>query len=257
MKSILVLYFSGVGSTKKVAEIICSQLLQSCKVDIFSIESREIPDLNNYDALVIGTPTYHAAPAKIMMSYLDILPPLTKKTPAFIYNTRGLCSLNTNRTLAKKLQKKNIATIIDRAYRSPASDGSILAPFIKRFFEFEKDIYKKINRDCVEFIGLLNSDSLLKPYIPRFQIGSIINAPNKAAGQFFTLKVHLHKEKCIKCGYCIKQCPHSAFSKGSKDYPLFNSKKCENCYRCVHHCPHLALSLRKRKELKKSLSKSF
>jgi len=256
LKSILVLYFSGVGSTKKVAELIYSQLLQSCKVDIFSIESRDIPNINNYDALVVGTPTYHAAPAKVMMSYLDALPPLTKKIPAFIYNTRGLCSLNTNRILAKKLEEKNIVTIIDKAYRSPASDGSILAPFIKRFFEFEKDIYKKINCDCAEFIGLLKADSP-KPYIPRFQFGSIVNAPNKAAGLFFTLKIHLHKGKCNKCGYCIKQCPHSAFSIGLNDYPLFNSKKCENCYRCVHHCPHLALSLRKRKELKKSLSKSF
>ena len=191
-----------------------------------------------------------------MISYLETLPPITKTTPAFIYNTRGLCSLNTNRILAKLLQKKNIATIIDKAYRSPASDGSIIAPFIKRFFEFEKGIYQKINRDCFKFIGLLNSDSP-KSYIPRFQFGSIINAPNKAAGQFFTLKIYLHKGKCSKCGYCVKQCPHSAFSKEPNDYPSLNFKKCENCYRCVHHCPHLALSLRKGKELKKSLSKSF
>jgi len=256
LKSILVLYFSGVGSTKKVAELICNELLKSCKVDIFSIESREIPNINNYDALVVGTPTYHAAPARVMMSYLDALPPLAKKIPAFVYNTRGLCSLNTNRILAKELKKKNITTIIDRTYRSPASDGSILAPFIKRFFEFEKGIYKKINRDCAEFIGLLNSDNP-KSYIPRFKFGSIINAPNKAVGQFFTFKIYLHKGKCSKCGYCIKQCPHSVFSTGANDYPLFNSKKCENCYRCVHHCPYLALSLRKRVELKKSLTKSL
>ena len=266
MKSVLILYFSGVGSTKKIAELIYNELVQSCKVDISSIESKNIPNINSYDALVVGTPTYHAAPAKIMMSYLDALPPFrtskynnipkANKTVAFIYNTCGLCSLNTNRILAKKLQEKNIATIIDKAYRSPASDGSILAPFIKRFFEFEKDICKKINSDCAEFVRLLNNGNS-KPYIPTFKLASIINGPNKAAGQFFTLKLHLHKNKCSKCGYCIKKCPHSAFSMGAYGYPLFNSKKCENCYRCVHHCPHLALSPWKRKEVKRSLGKSF
>jgi len=247
LKKILVLYFSGVGSTKRVAELICSRLLQDSEVDIFSVESKEIPNINNYNALVVGTPTYHAAPAKVMMNFLDALPPLSKKTPAFVYNTRGLCSLNTNRILAKELQKKNITTIIDRAYRGPASDGSILAPFIKRFFEFDKDICKKINCDCTDFIELLKDDNP-KPYIPRFQLGSIINAPNKAAGQLFTFKIYLHKDECCKCEHCIKQCPHSAISADSSGYPLVDSKKCGNCYRCMHHCPNLALSLRKRKK---------
>ena len=262
MKKILILYFSGVGATKRIAEIIYTQLLRNLevdppsKIDIFSIEKlkNEI-NLENYDALIVGTPTYHAAPSKVVMSYFDSVPQLAEKMPAFIYNTRGLCSLNTNRILAKQLHKKNILTIMDRAYRSPASDGSIIAPFVKRFFEFEKNIDEKISIDCAFFLELLElpEKNITQSHIPRFKFGSIINAPNKLVGQLITIKIHLHKSKCIKCGQCIETCPHAALSRDKDNYPLFIPKSCENCYRCIHHCKSMALSLSKRKTLKTSL----
>ena len=258
MKKILILYFSGVGATKKIAELIHSQLSRNCKADIFSIECKDTPTIDNYNALVIGTPTYHAAPARAVMNYIEALPPLAKEMPAFIYNTRGLCSLNTNRLAAKGLHRKNIVTVMDRAYRGPASDGSLIAPFINRFFEFEKGIESKIDRDCSEFLRLLENGEV-QGYTPRFQFGSIINAPNKLAGQLITLKIHLHKDKCVKCGKCIEHCPYTILSKDKNDYPQFAPKGtaaqpgCENCYRCIHHCPKTALSLSKRKTPKKIL----
>jgi len=97
MKKILILYFSGVGATKKVAEQIYACLSRDCEVDMFSVENSEAIDINRYDALVMGTPTYHAAPAKIIMGYVYSMPVLSKQVPAFVYNTRSLCSLNTNR----------------------------------------------------------------------------------------------------------------------------------------------------------------
>ena len=249
MKRILILYFSGVGVTKKVAQFIHAQLSTTCDVDIISIESEDIPDINNYDSMIIGTPVHHAAPARLVTSYLNAMPRLINETPAFIFNTRGLCSLNTNRILAKQLQKKNIVTIMDRAYRGPASDGSIVAPFIKRFFEYEKNLEKKIASDCADFLELLVDDT--QGYIPRFQLGSIINAPNKVAGQLITLKIQLYKDRCDRCKKCISLCPYKAISKDIEGYPLFISKDCENCYRCIHHCPNLALSLSKKNPPKK------
>jgi len=252
MNKILILYFSGVGAAKKVADLMFTSLLQNSKTDIFSIESKDTPDIVEYDALIIGTPVYHAAPAKAVMTYWDKTPRLSKEIHAFVYSTHGLCSLNTNRILAKKLLEKNIYVIVDKAYRSPASDGSIIAPFIKRFFEFEKNIEKKVDNDCTNFLKLLNYNTPQR-YIPKFSFGSIINAPNKAIGQLITLKIHLHQDKCMKCGHCIEQCHHNVFSKDKDGYPMFSTKGCENCYRCIHHCPKTALSLSKRKTPKKLL----
>ena len=252
LKKVLVLYFSGAGATKNIAERIFAALPPNYEADIFSIQDKNAPSMNDYDALIIGTPVYHAAPPKAVMQYFETLPRLAKKTPAFIYNTRGLSSCNTNRLLAQKLYRKNIITVMDREYRAPASDGAIIAPFIKRFFEFEKDIEQKIEIDCKNFPELLKN---IEPqgYIPRFRLVSILNAPNKLAGQLITLKIYLHKDKCVRCGYCIEHCPHSALFTDKAGYPFCNSRDCENCYRCIHHCPNAALSLNKYKAPKKLL----
>jgi len=252
MKRILILYFSGVGATKRVAELMHAQLRQNCNVDMVSFESNNVLNISRYDAVIIGTPVYHGAPAKGAIKYWDAAPRLNRGIPAFIYNTRGLRSLNTNRILSKVLCRKNILTIMDREYRSPASDGTLVAPFIKRFFEYEFELEKTVDRDCVEFLDLLKKDEI-QSYIPRFRFGSIVNAPNKLAGQLITLKIHLHKDKCVKCGLCIKQCPHTAFLTDNDGYPKFDSKNCENCYRCIHHCPKAALSLSKRRTPKRQL----
>ena len=252
MKKILILYFSGAGATKKVAECMHARLSQHCEAELFSVESKDMPSMDGYDSLIIGTPTHHAAPAKSIMNYLNTMPRLIQKAPVFIFNTRGLYALNTNRILAKQLRKKNMITIMDRAYRSPASDGSLIAPFVKRFFAFEKGLEKKINRDCAHFLALLNKDAS-RGYIPRFRFGSIFNAPNKAAGQLVTAKIYLHKDKCVKCHQCIHQCAHKIVSTDHDGYPLIASQGCENCYRCIHHCPKAALSLSKRRAPKKLL----
>ncbi|MCL2376739.1 MAG: EFR1 family ferrodoxin [Defluviitaleaceae bacterium] len=252
MKKILILYFSGVGATKKIAELISACLPQSCKVDIFSLEDSDVPSMEEYDALIIGTPVYHGAPAKKVMDFLDEMPCLDKEISAFVFNTRGLASLNTNRILSKRLREKNIATIMDRAYRGTASDGALVAPFIKRFFEFEKNLEDKVKRDCADFLRMLEEEPL-RSYMPKFRFGSIINAPNKAAGQLITVKIHLHKDRCVKCGLCGERCPHAVFLKDGEGYPLLAQDKCENCYRCIHHCPKSALSLSKRRLPKKQL----
>jgi len=252
MKKILILYFSGVGATKKIAELIHLKLSQNCTVDIFSIEDKNIPTIDTYDALIVGTPVHHAAPAKALLHYFEMLPKLATKLPAFLYCTRAMTSLHTNRILSQKLKSKNITTILDKEYRSPASDGSIIAPFIKRFFEFEKNLDTKINTDCLNFLELLNTNKM-QDYTPRLRFGSILNAPNKLAGQRTTLKIYLHKDKCIKCDCCMKQCPHFSFSIDNLGYPLHHSKNCVNCYRCIHHCPKTALSLSKRRTPRKLL----
>lgn len=252
MKKILILYSSGAGATKKVAGLMYNFLSQICKTDMFSIESKNDFDINNYNALIIGTPVYHAAPSHVITDYFSNINQLDSVTPVFIYNTRAICSCNTNRILAKQLKQKNIITIMDRDYRSPASDGSLIMPSIQRLFEFEKGLSKKISFDCNMFLGLLQRVGT-QGYIPHFRFSSIINAPNKLAGQIITFKIYTHYEKCIKCEKCVRNCPHHALEKDSQGYPVFIKENCENCYRCIHHCPAKALSLSKLNAPKKLL----
>lgn len=76
MRKLLILYFSGAGATKRVAELMDACLSRNCSVDIFSVENAAKLDLNAYDALIVGTPVYHAAPSRVVAEYFRGVSPL-------------------------------------------------------------------------------------------------------------------------------------------------------------------------------------
>ena len=252
---ILILYFSGVGATQKVAEMIAKSL-SGHEVSIYSVEEKVIKDFSCYDALIVGTPTHHATPAQFLIDYIDNMPRQSQQVPTFVFNTKGLAACHTNRILAKKLHSKGLVTIYDADYLAPASDGSLFLPQIKRFFRFEKHIALKITQDCTHFLQLLHTQKeKVTAKIPPFRFSTVINAPNKFGSRFVKMGIHLHQDACTKCSLCIKSCPYHAFTKDEQGFPVVIKKECTNCYRCVHHCPTRALSLFKKKKHSKVLNK--
>lgn len=252
MKKILVLYYSGVGNTKRVSEVIASNLSIENRVDIYSIEN--IPynfSFKNYKAVVIGFPTIHSSPAKPINVFLDKLDKLENPIGAYIFTTFGLYSCNTLRLFAKKCSKKNIIPILNKGYRCKAIDGILLAPFMKFWFLDEKNLNKKLKKDTYEFTNMI--DKSLNINIPRIKIYSIFNYPNKLLGEAYSFKIYLHKKRCIKCYKCITDCPVKAYEVNKCGFPQICHELCINCYRCIHHCPKIALSLSKRKSPKKTL----
>ena len=250
---LLILYFSAVGATKEVAKIM-ERNLSEHEVGCYSVEEEILKDFSSYDALIVGTPTHHAAPAELVINYIDAIPVQSRKIPTLVFNTKGLASCHTNRILAKKLLCKNLITIYEADYVAPASDGSLFLPKVKRFFKFEKDIEEKIIQDCTRFLELVSSQNgEVTAKIPPIRFSSFINAPNKFGSQFVKMKIHLHQNSCTKCNLCIKNCPYHAIDRDEKGYPIIVKAKCTNCYRCIHSCPARALGLWKKKKHSKLL----
>lgn len=249
---VLILYYSGVGNTKIVAEKIDVLLNKHCQVSLYSIEnlSNQL-DLNSYDALIVGFPTIHASPAMPIMRFIDQLAPMSKPTPVFLFTTCGLFSANTLRIFAKKCQRVRLLPILSRSYRCAATDGILVAPFMPIWFRNEKNLDAKITKDVVYFEQLLKTK--IKLVIPRFQFISILNYPNKMAGQHFSPTLYVHQDKCITCGKCIASCPESSISQDNQGYPFIDKEKCIHCYRCIHHCPQKAISLSKKRTPQKTL----
>ncbi len=254
---ILILYHSGVGNTKLVAEVLNNKLKESFETKVIAVEelSNEFV-IDNYDGYIIGFPTYHTHPSESIIKFIDNASSIDKKMPAYIYTTCGWYSGNALRIFAKKCIRKNIIPVSYRTFRCAATDGVLLFPFIDILFTFEKDLVQKIEREAEkvkkEFICKSHSYD-----VPRFKLYSILNFPNKMIGQWITLKIFLHKKNCIRCGKCIKNCNMNAMKLGKGNFPLFDKANCEKCYRCIHHCPHKALSLSKRKVPQRQLSEDF
>lgn len=247
MKTILILYFSGVGNTKYVAEYMYAKLKEQCQVDIRSIEEIAIDfDFSPYHKIVLGTSTIHSEPAKPMKDFLKAIPCLERPVSVLLYATYGLYPENVLRVFADLCIAKNMIPVSHAGYRCSAVDGMLLFPYIKFLTQNEKNMEKKIEQDIRSFIQEDKMD--LKK--PGYKWYGILNYPNKWCGQHFHFKIFLHKQHCVRCHKCVVKCPVQAIEQDETGYPVIDREKCINCYRCIHNCPCKALSLSEKKRPK-------
>lgn len=217
-------------------------LHSSHEVTIVSIEQLSLDIvIANYDGLVVGFPTIHAAPAKPILAFIQQIKQLQNPIPVFLFTTCGFYSANTLRIFAKKCEKKNIIPILCKSYRCAATDGTLIAPFINIWFHHEKNLDRKVKNDVCNFVELLIKTVNIK--IPHFKLYSVLNYPNKFLEQRFSPEIFTHKGNCVSCGKCIINCPTQSIHKDNDGYPIIEIEKCIHCYRCIHHCSKKALSL--------------
>lgn len=57
------------------------------------------------------------------------------------------------------------------------------------------------------------------------------------------LNFKLDKEKCVKCGLCVRDCSRSVLKTDNDGYPFTNTEACFSCQHCMAICPVGAISV--------------
>lgn len=57
------------------------------------------------------------------------------------------------------------------------------------------------------------------------------------------LNFKVDSEKCIKCGFCVKDCSVGAITLDNNGYPVADANKCFGCQHCMAICPQSAISV--------------
>jgi Flavodoxin len=242
----LILYFSGTGNTKYVAEKISGALREwNHKTEIYSIEEKVKIIPEEYDRVILGCPKYYEYPVLDFITYLkNYLPHSNKKIPVFIYCTQA-GPLGTNfKPIEKILRKKNYYITVSRSF--PVSNNMVI------FQTFPLTSQEKI-QDNLEKI-----EEELKPLLQNFmkgkrqkeQINPVLGAICHLTGVVFTklfpvfgMKYSASKA-CTGCGLCAKKCPRiNIIMKDNR--PQFGHK-CIFCMRCIIICPGNAIMYNKK-----------
>lgn len=236
---VAIVYFSGTGNTKAVAEAY-KVLLENSKheVNICSIEKNE--SISKHDLLIIGGPIYAGNMPDELINWVRKNVENVSGKKAIVFSTSaGLINANGVRSIAKKLSNKGYDIVDTSAYEMPRNfyiDKYDPTPEHIQKQQFETVAQKiLVSLNCLDNqIELAFDESvvMLDFYADLFRVMA------KFMGKSFSID-----ETCIGCGLCEANCPKKNIRYIEKEY--FN--KCMMCTRCIHNCPVNAISYKGKK----------
>ncbi|HEX3026355.1 MAG TPA: EFR1 family ferrodoxin [Clostridia bacterium] len=245
--TVLILYFSGTGNTRRIAEDFKACLIKrNLSVIMHSIEERIDLTKISYDYLIIGCPKYYEYPAMLMLDYLkQNLQRREKLIPSMAFCTQA-SPLKTDFTgFEKLLRKKNHQLTVEASF--PYANNMMIFQAFKptepsALMENQKDIRKRMEPLLDAFLkGQMSKEDTKAWQRPLIYMVAVTFSKLMPV---FAMKFSAD-ESCIHCGLCVKRCPMENI-RMVQGNPVFQ-KHCLFCMRCINSCPVNAIRYNKRK----------
>lgn len=233
MKRLAIIYFSGTGNTRYVAEKIKKAIIKaSIQVDLVNIEKGKI-NPNKYDYLIIGGPVYVERYPEILLKYLE--------NNLSHYN--GICMMYSTQatdgaTPTFKHAMKRIKNINVTYYDYLVMPNNFYNFMFKQCSKDEepeliKAASEKAEKMALEFVeGKTNSYEIGSNRVVMAEVVYRLTYP--LFRKFLMRKLKIDRERCIRCRICEKFCPTQSI-KITPNLKIDNN--CTFCQRCIHSCP--------------------
>jgi Fe-S-cluster-containing hydrogenase component 2 len=247
---ISLLYFSGSGGTKLVAELVGEILSESYQCRITDIhDPLAAAAAAECELLVLLNPTYYLRAAPSMREFAESLGPFDPPRKAYVVATCELYSENSIRSLALGLRKRGLIVAGSKVVHAPGSDVTLVFPSVLTpwWYRFEKGLPEKLAAIARELSAIAEAKAAreaipgLKWYTPFTQLLQLLfmNHFDRFRDRLVVLP-----DRCTLCGACVKCCDRQAWTMGP-DGLSHSGERCELCTRCLHRCPKRALVLLK------------
>ena len=230
----MIIYFSGTGNSKYVAERIADKFNDKA-VSVENLKNQI--ELSENEMFGIVTPVHRGVLPVLMRDFLKNLSlKHSDDLYSFMVTTYGTMTGCTYAEAKHILAPLGIRLTAGFSVKMPDT-------WTPLFDVSDTDTIRKQNDDAEKHIDKLlelikdrSTGNLMQhktPYIFRLVAEPFFNL-NRKTKNFYV------EETCIGCGLCAKQCPTQAIEiKGKK--PVWVKERCALCLRCLHHCPKFAI----------------
>ena len=237
---VLIIYFSGTGNTKKVAEEYRKAFeAQGAEIDLKALPLAEGIDYESYDLVGFGYPIHgFNAPANVLR-FAKLLPKLQSEKRAFIFKSSGepvRMSDVSSLKLIKLLKKRGFSVTNEYQYCMPYN--IIFRHTDEMAFRMWDTVQKVVPYDCREILSG-TPKRVRKLFMGGF-FAWILRAEHWG-GRLIGRGYKVTKD-CIHCGKCAKNCPEQNIRIDEKGKFHFG-KECLICMRCSFNCPTDAFKL--------------
>lgn len=234
---IAIVYFSGTGNTKKVAEKYGEYFTsQGHECTLYPLPMRETIDFSQFDKVGVGYPIHAFNAPKIVLDFARSLPKRKVKKDgrqsAFILKSSGE-PVKMSRVSSLKLIKilKSRGMEVTNEYQYVMPYNMIFRHTDHQAFRMWETAKKLIPVDCADILNGVERREKKMPFggflawVLRIEHG----------GAHFNGLFYKIKGDCISCGKCARNCPVDNIEmKDGK--PVFGNK-CMMCARCSFYCP--------------------
>jgi len=251
---VLILYFSGTGNTKFIAEKINHRLeKKGYQTNCASVELFPPEEVSFHDFLVFGFPVYGYDMPDFLKSYVKKTT-LPSSNAVILYSTIGYNGGNALRRAADIFRGQGYLVVGSTQFSMPGNDGLVISR------KNSKAAREAVSTDFDNLEKLNNSTSDIADRIDQLSEGEItdreVRLPQKNLIYFlltplmkliFKLfeKIFVDKfradESCINCGLCEKVCPTENID--LVDGEVLFKDNCYLCLRCIHQCPAEAIQI--------------
>ena len=244
----MILYFSGTGNTRwvaqQIAEAIGEQLLY-------------IPDLikeGNYqltlkadERLGICFPTHGWQPPRIVREFIRKMTISGIEKPRFCWalTTCGDSAGEAMTILNKELEKKRMKA--ESLFSVIMPETYVCLPFM--YTDSEEKEQRKIAQAKQQIVHIIDIIKACCQGVEELEKGATPRLYSYVIGGYFNKKMvtdrkfTVDSDVCIKCGKCVKVCPVDNIE-GTPPVWM-HSGKCTSCLACYHYCPVHAINFGK------------
>lgn len=243
----MMLYFSGTGNSKYIANLFGKKMGTRC----YSIEEKIDfeKEIEKHETIAFCYPIYGSCVPRIMREFVSKHAEKLKYKKLIIFCTQLMFSGDGARVFTDLLPNDYGEVIYAQHFNMPNNICNIKVFPVKNGDEIKKYIKaadKKMERVCSDLKkGKIKKQGFNKisKFIGKSQSGHWPDMEEKNKG---SVKVD---NDCINCNLCVKLCPMKNLS--TSDKGIVQNDNCIICYRCVNACPKCAITVLIHKKPKK------
>lgn len=234
----LMLYFSGTGNSKYIAELFCKITKAKCHSIEEDIDSQL---LAAEKIIAVCYPVYASRVPKLMREFVASHMELFKNKCVIIFCTQMAFSGDGARAFTDLFPPNHIKVICAEHFFMPNNINNVcITPLASEKLTrwYLRNSHKRMKAVC---------KNLSRRKIKKRGFNSLSQALGLLQGSFFPViekwgasKVKIDND-CNKCMHCFSTCPVGNFAYSNDR--IITKNNCMLCYRCINSCPKRAVKI--------------